>query len=138
MLRETIDCLDQQSRSSIEETSTINESQERVTPAPESQSEKNRIACAKRSENQRQKPLGQVRGDKEEQSDTIDLDPSEFTVILSFTVKLSKGHGRSNNGVKTRATTAKETARTSKDFLIKKSTQQPAAELSRIEKEKNE
>ena len=40
--------------------------------------------------------------------------------------------------MKTRATTAKETARTSKDFLTKKSTQIPAKELSRIEEEQNQ
>ena len=79
---------------SIEETSTINESQERVTPAPESQSEKNRMACAKRSENQRHQLLGQVRGDREEYSATIDLDyASEFTV----TRELSKWHGSSDS-----------------------------------------
>ena len=58
-----------------------------MTPAPESQSEKNRMACAKRSNNHQHQPLGQVRGDGEEHSDTIYLDPSEFTV----TRELSKG-----------------------------------------------
>ena len=115
---------------SIEETSMINESQERVTPAPESQSERNRMACAKRSENQQQQPLGQVRG--KEHSSAIIHDQSEFTV----TRKLSKGHGSSENGVKTRATTT--TTRTSRDFLTKKSTQIPAKELSRIEEEQKE
>ena len=91
---------------SIEETSTINESQERVAPAPESQSEKNQMACAKRSENQHHQPLGQVRGDREEHSNAIDLDQSELTVIR----ELSKGHESGNNGMKTRATTARETA----------------------------
>ena len=83
--------------------SMINESQEKVAPAPESQSEKNRMACAKQHQ-----PLGRVRGDRKERSDTIDLDPSEFTV----TRELCKGHGSSDNEVKTRATTANQTART--------------------------
>ena len=104
------------------------------TPAPESQSEKNRMACAKRSENQWHQPLGQVRGDREEHSDTIDLDPSEFTV----TRELSNGHGSGNNGTKTRATTARESARTSKDFLIKKTNKPSTSELSRVEEEEFE
>ena len=33
-----------------------------------------------RSENQRHQPPGQVREDREEHSDTIDLDQREFTV----------------------------------------------------------
>ena len=96
---------------SIEETSLINEFQERVAPAPESQSEQNRMACAREHQ-----PLGQVRGDRDEHSSAIIHDQSEFTV----TRELSKGHGSGDNGVKTRATTAKITARITKDFLTKK------------------
>ena len=50
MLRETTHCLDQQSRSLNRRDDPIHESQERVTPAPESKSERNRMACAFRSE----------------------------------------------------------------------------------------
>ena len=89
------------------------------------------MACAKRSENQRHQPLGQVRGDREEHSSAIIHDQSEFTV----TRELSKGHESSENGVKTRATTAKETAKTTEDFLTKKSARISAKELSRIEEE---
>ena len=87
----------------------INESQERVAPAPESQSEQNRMACAREHQ-----PLGQVRGDREEHSSAIIHDQSEFTVNR----ELGKGHGSTDKGMKKRATTAKETARTPKDFLI--------------------
>ena len=114
---------------SVEETSLINEFQERVAPAPESQSERNRMACAREHQ-----PLGQVRGDRDEHSSAIIHDQSEFTV----TRELSKGHGSSNNRVKTRATTAKETTRTTNDFLTKKSVQTSVKELSRIEEEENQ
>ena len=94
----------------------INEFQERVAPAPESQSEQNRMACAREHQ-----PLGQVRGDRDEHSSAIIHDQSEFTVIR----ELSKGHGSSEKGMKARAMTAKEIARTSKDILIKKSNKLP-------------
>ena len=118
----------------IQSKSFINESQERMTPASEPQSVKNRMACSKRLENRRHQPLGQVRGDGTEHSCAIIHDQSEFTV----TRELRKGHGSSDNGVKTRATTVKETARISKEFIIKKSTQEPSKELSRIEEEQND
>ena len=92
------------------------------------------MACAKRSKNQRHQPLGKVQGDREEHSNAIDFDQSEFTV----TRELSKGHGSSDKGMKTRATTAKKTARTSKDFLIKKSNKLPELNLSRVDDEQNE
>ena len=40
--------------------------------------------------------------------------------------------------MKTRATTAKQTARTSKDLITKKSNKLPATNLSRVEEEINE
>ena len=40
--------------------------------------------------------------------------------------------------MKTRASTAREIARTSKDFLLKKSTKLPASELSRVKEEQDE
>ena len=106
---------------SVEETSLINEFQERVAPAPESQSEQNRMACAREHQ-----PLGQVRGDRDEHC--------EFTVNR----ELSKGHGSSDKGMKTRATTAKQTTRTSKEQITKKSNKLPATNLSRVEEELNE
>ena len=89
MLRETTHCLNQQSRSLNRRDKY---DQERVTPVPQLQSEKNRMACAKRSKNQRHQPLGQVRGDREEHSNAIDSDQSEFTVNR----ELSQGHGSSD------------------------------------------
>ena len=96
-----------------------------MTLASESKSEKNRMVCAKRSENQ-------VRGDREDNSATINLDyASQFTVNR----ELTKWHGSSNNGMKTRALTARETARPSKDFLIRKSSKPPTTKLSIVEED---
>ena len=54
------------------------------------------------------------------------------------TRELSKGHGISDNGVKTRATTARQTARTSKESLTQKSNKIPASKLSRVDEEQVE
>ena len=133
MLLKTTHCSDQQSRS----FNRGDEHDQRITRENDTGSWvaiRKVMTCAKRSENQRHQPLGQVRGDREEHSSAIIHDQSEFTV----TRELSKEHGSSENGVKTRATTTKETARTSKEFLTKKSAQIPAKELSQIEEEQNE
>ena len=93
------------------------------------------MACAKRSENHTHQPLGQVREDREDNSATVDQD---YASELTVTRELSNWHGSSDRGVQTRASTAKETARASKDFLIKKSSKPPTTEPSRVEEEPNE
>ena len=108
MLLETTHCLDKQSRYySINEASTINESQERMSPAPNPTSERDRMVFANESEEGRRSKLdsdplrraqngnsthqllGQVgKEERDEDLATVDGSPSNTTANR----ELSKGH----------------------------------------------